>query len=215
MKIIFIWTFYFLSTFSSEAAAEEDFTVYVSRNNWHTGIIIKTELIKNELRELFPNLIEYEWIDIGWGDEEFYQSEGFNSELAFKALFINTPSVLRIEGIIIPINKYLSYTDSYIKINLSENNFNNLINFIFSSLRIENEKPILKSSLAEKIFFYSSSLNYNAFYTCNTWIAEGLKNADFPINPFLILTSQKLFSEINKALRFGRINFQPDNSDNN
>lgn len=215
MKIIFIWTFYFFSSFSSEAAAEEDFTVYISRNNWHTGIIIKTELIKNELRELFPNIIEYEWIDIGWGDEEFYQHDGFNTDLAVQALFVNTPSVLRIEGIMMNVNNYLSYSDSFIKMKFNEHNFNNLLNFIFSSLKIENEKPILKSSRAGKIFFYSSTLNYNAFYTCNTWIAEGLAESGFPINPFLILTSQKLFSEINKGLRFGRIDFQPDNSDNN
>lgn len=215
MKTIFMLVFYFFSSFCNEKSNEENFTVYITRFNWHTGIIIKTDLIKNEIEDLFPHLLEFEWIDIGWGDEEFYQYDGFNTDLAVQALFVNTPSVLRIEGIILPINKYLSYTDSFIELNFKKDNFNDLIEFIFSSVRLENEKPILKSSRAGKIFFYSSSLKYNVFYTCNTWTAEGLNRAEFPINSFLILTSQKLFTEIKRGLRTRGVNFQSDNANNN
>lgn len=215
MKSIFMLIFYFSNSFCYENNEEELFQVFISRQNWHTGIIIKTELIKNYSDKYFPHINEFEWIDIGWGDEEFYQYPGFNIDLAVQALFVNTPSVIRIEGIKLSIENYLSYTDSFIKIEFNYIELQKFIKFIFNSLRIEDEKPKLVSSRGEKIFYYSSELKYNAFYTCNTWVAEGLNVSEFSINPFLILTSQKLFTEIKRGLSRRCVNLQSDNSNNN
>ena len=92
----------------------EGIPVHVVDHGWHTGLVIYQSDIRTaaltasrsdpgagaRLRWLASRYPTAEWIEIGWGDAEFYQAtpgvEDVDIWLGAKALFVPTSSVLQI-----------------------------------------------------------------------------------------------------------------------
>ena len=196
--IIFIYSAIYLFPSDSTKFVHD---VYLIKSRWHTGIILKVnELAVNNIKAVkyFRN---YKYVDIGWGDKDFYQSsEDFDLYLAFKALFIPTESVVRLEGYNKEISDIILYTDFCIKFTLIEKNFINLLKFIDSSFS-RNEKNGLIVTMKKtngNIIFFKSNNSYHIFETCNKWIAKALLAAGYDISPTWIITADNLFDEVKK-----------------
>jgi len=145
------------------------------------------------------------YVDIGWGDRDFYQSpKDFDLYLAFKALFIPSESVVRIEGYNYEIEDIISYSDFCIRFALNENNLTNLLKFIDSSFSRNNQNKLVVTlkKARGRIFFFKSKYSYHIFETCNKWVAKGFAAAGFDISPGWIITSENLFEEVKK---FGKV----------
>lgn len=208
--IIFPVIFFFLNT-SPQLVISQDFykttaadhQIYFIKQKWHTAIVLSTaELEPNLFREI-NSFKYYELIDIGWGDEEFYQIPGFDSGLAFKALFYPTPSTLRVEGINIPRKYYFELSEIVIELILSEKQFLKVCNYINKSFALNDsgKSQILSMSGNEQVIFYKANGEYYIFNTCNTWLARGLKYAGLNIDDNIFLTEQ-LFNEL---ARIGKV----------
>ena len=139
-------------------------------------------------------------IDIGWGDEEFYQHPGFDSGLAYKALFYATPSTLRVEGIRVPKQNYFDLSEIVIEFTISKNQLDTLCIFLSNTVwrNSEGEHEILSTQGLDRIIFFKANGEYHLFNTCNTWLARGLINAGINITDDIILTEQ-LFNEAAKV----------------
>lgn len=177
--------------------------IYLIKQYWHTAIVIDY----NDIDTLvFPEAVlfnNYKMIDIGWGDEEFYQHPGFDSGLAFKALFYSTPSTLRVEGIGISKKTYFDISEIVVRILVTQEQLNKIVNFISSTVyRNKNGSPVILSEQGlGRIIFFRANGNYHLFNTCNTWLASCLTYAGIDIEDDVILTEQ-LFKE---AAKVGRI----------
>lgn len=173
--------------------------VYFIKQNWHTAIVLKTSELDPRLFREYNHFKKFKLIDIGWGDEEFYQYPGFDSGLAFNALFYKTPSTLRVEGINISKEDYFDVSEIVIELILSDDQFGKICNYINNTFKLndDNETFLLSSRGGGQIIFYKAKGNYHLFNTCNTWLANGLKQAGLQINDNAILTEQ-LFSELAK-----------------
>ena len=116
--VIFPVIFFFLHTSPplqvSDYQVQTDnslYQIYLIKQYWHTAVVINKEDIDTTI---FPEVNFFNdagLIDVGWGDEEFYQYPGFDSGLAYKALFYATPSTLRVEGIGIPKQNYFDISE--------------------------------------------------------------------------------------------------------
>ncbi|HZW40239.1 MAG TPA: DUF2459 domain-containing protein [Ignavibacteriaceae bacterium] len=187
----------FIINFRLFALAEDSLkTIYLVKQGWHTGILINLKdlddnnIIKKEFQE-------FNFVDIGWGDSAFYQTPGFDFNLAFQALFFSSASTLRIQGYKNINNIDKAFEDSR-KLMLNQRNFDNIKNFIDSSFYKKDNKIILYSTEAgNTIKFYKSNGNYSAYYTCNTWIADALRRGNFDIDSNVIVVEQ-LFKAIDK-----------------
>lgn len=204
--IIFPFIFLFLNTsphfYVSECAncSKDGFhKIYFIKQNWHTAIVLKTQELDLDLFREYESFSEYGLIDIGWGDEEFYQYPGFDSGLAFKALFYANPSTLRVEGINLLKEDYFELSEIVIEVNVSDEQFKNICCYINKTFYLNDvgETSILSQKAEGKIIFYKSNDSYHLFNTCNTWIARGLKDAGLTIEDNVILTEQ-LFNELAK-----------------
>lgn len=202
--IIFPVIFFFLNTsphFSvSENTNNVDYTehqLYFIKQNWHTAIVFNTHEIDSILFREYNSFKESNLIDIGWGDAEFYQYPGFDSGLAFSALFYTTPSTLRIEGINLSKDDYFALSEIVIELNVSDEQFKTICNYINKTFYVEDDvnTSILGQKGDGKIIFYKANGSYHLFNTCNTWIARGLKEAGIEIDDNIILTEQ-LFNEL-------------------
>lgn len=204
--IIFPVIFFFLNTSPHISVSEISHNVdnskhqlYFIKQNWHTAIVFTTQKIDSILFREYNSFKGSNLIDIGWGDEEFYQYPGFDSGLAFKALFYATPSTLRVEGINLTKEDYFELSEIVIEVTVSDEQFKNICAFINQSFytNATGETSILSQKAEGKIIFYKANGLYHIFNTCNTWQAKGLKEAGLEIEDDIILTEQ-LFNELAK-----------------
>jgi uncharacterized protein (TIGR02117 family) len=203
--IIFPFIFFFLNTsphFSVSGYTPNklsNYQVYFIKQNWHTAIVFNVNDLDSQIFREYYYFKDYKLIDIGWGDEEFYQYPGFDSGLAFKALFYANPSTLRIEGINLLKEDYFELSEIVIEVNVSDEQFKNICCYINKTFYLNDvgETSILSQKAEGKIIFYKSNGSYHLFNTCNTWIARGLKEAGIEIEDNVVLTEQ-LFNELAK-----------------
>ncbi len=190
---------------------ENDFEVYLIKQHWHTAILIHSENA-DKRKYRFMNFFEnYNLIDFGWGDELFYQIPDFDLYLAARAILKPTSSTLRIEGIRLPKEILFQYSDIVIRLTVSENQLEKILDFIENTFYKNDDDYVLLNAIANKIFFFKAKGEYHLFNTCNTWLAKCLKQAGFDISTNIILTEQ-LFREV---IKFGElIKIESDNLEN-
>jgi uncharacterized protein (TIGR02117 family) len=178
-------------------------TIYLIKQRWHTAVVIETKLFDTLVFPEIKYFQKFEMIDIGWGDEEFYQYPGFDSGLAFKALFYATPSTLRVEGIGISKAQYFDISEIVVELKIKNEQLKILLNYLNDTMwRNENgESEILSKQYLDRVYFFRANGSYHLFNTCNTWLAKGLKQSGIELDDDIVLTEQ-LFNE---AAEVGRV----------
>lgn len=203
MKIFVIYPFIFFFLHTSPALQtqkdsdnDELKSIYLIKQNWHTALVFTASQIDTIIMPEGKYFSGYNLIDFGWGDEEFYQYPGFDSGLAFGALFYATPSTLRVEGITYSKETLFEYSEIVIKLLVDDDQLTKLNQFLSGTFYKDDagNAVILNTRAGGKIKFYKSPYSYHLFRTCNTWIAEALFYAGFEINTNIILAEQ-LFNE--------------------
>ncbi len=200
--------FYFLNTtalpdpITLTAATDSEKVIYLVKIRWHTGIIFKTSQVDTAIWKYIDDFKEYEYVDVGWGDEDFYQHPGFDLDLAVKALFIKTKSTLRISGFNRGIDKYIESTDYAEKLILTNSEYSRLCEYIQSTYDINKNLPVILSEhFGGGVVFYKARGYYTVLNTCNTWIARALNFAGFKLDDHIIM-SEQLFRE---TIKYGRM----------
>lgn len=178
-------------------------TIYLVGHGWHAGIVIKRDDIADatwpEKRD-FPHA---EYIEVGWGDSDYYQTPNPGWDIAVKAALVPTDSVLHIVGFSGPVSAYFPASE-IIEIKLSESGFKELNHYISAShFRDPTGKSLfLGPGLYGNSRFYRSHETYHLFNNCNAWTARALRRSGFSITPGSIMTVEGLMS---RARSFGRV----------
>jgi len=205
--VIFPIIFFFLHTsppLVEEKQNKYDLTgkkeIHLIKQYWHTAIVIDKNDIDPKILPEVEYFNNFSLLDFGWGDEEFYQHPGFDSGLAFKALFYATPSTLRVEGIRISKDTYFNISEIVVRILVTEEQLNKIVNFISSTFyRVNNGSPVILSEQGlGSVIFFKAIGNYHLLNTCNTWLASCLASAGLKIENNVILT-EELFNEAAKV----------------
>ena len=178
-------------------------TIYLIKQRWHTAVVFHTEDIDTTILPEVKYFGGAELIDIGWGDEAFYQHPDFDWDLAYQALFYPTPSTLRIEGIFISMLEYFNLSEIVVELKINNEQLKILLNYISETVWRDqkNEHKVLSTQYLNRVYFFKANGEYHLFNTCNTWLARGLKLSGIEIKDDLILTEQ-LFNE---AAKFGDV----------
>ena len=178
-------------------------TIYLIKQRWHTAIVFHTEDVDTTILPEVNYFSGAELIDIGWGDEAFYQHPDFDWNLAYHALFYPTPSTLRMEGIFISMLEYFNISEIVVELKISNEQLTILLNYISDTIWRDSEEnnKILSTQYLDRVYFFKANGEYHLFNTCNTWLANGLEQAGFDMEDNIILTEQ-LFNE---AAKFGEV----------
>jgi uncharacterized protein (TIGR02117 family) len=174
-------------------------TIYFIKQRWHTAVVFHAQDIDTTL---FPEARYFdgaELIDIGWGDEKFYQHPGFDWELAYQALFHSTPSTLRVEGIFLTKQQYFDISEIVVEVKINNDQLRILLDAVSDAVWRDNNgnHKIFSTRGRDRVIFFKAKDQYNLFNTCNTWLAKNLIKAGFEIEDDIILTEQ-LFNEVSK-----------------
>lgn len=202
--VIYPVIFFFLHTspalqIGADQQYEELQSIYLIKQFWHTALVFKVDQIDTTILPEAGFFSEYSLIDFGWGDEEFYQYPGFDSGLAFRALFYPTPSTLRVEGLWYSKENLVTYSEIVVQLPVNDLQIKKLTQFISEAVYRDDKgnSLLLSYHAGGKIKFFKSPHSYHLFRTCNTWIAEALHFAGFEIETNVILAEQ-LFNEASK-----------------
>jgi uncharacterized protein (TIGR02117 family) len=175
--------------------------IYLINQAWHVGFLIKVDSTSKKVIPLLNEFENYEYVDIGWGDEDFYQNDGINYYYAAKAMLISTSSVIKITGHKASRNSILKWVNDYRSVSLDTEQYQRLLNYIETSLLRIKHGYVKTSSFADgAIGFYKSPLKYHLFMTCNTWIAEGLNESGVSIDTDWIIRTEDLFAAIDELV---------------
>ena len=179
------------------------YTIYLVKQKWHTAVVFNA----NDVDTLILPEVKYfpgaELIDIGWGDEAFYQHPDFDWDLAYQALFYPSSSTLRIEGIYISKQHYFEISEIVIELKINNEQIKILLKYISDTIWKDKNgvDKILSTHYLDRVYFLKAKGKYHLFNTCNTWLAKGLKLSGFEIKDDIILTEQ-LFNE---AAKIGKV----------
>jgi uncharacterized protein (TIGR02117 family) len=190
----------FLFTVAAPATEERrttkgSVTIYLVRERWHTGIVVPFPLARRcipEVEELPPSA----WVDIGWGEADFYQTPGFDLRLALKAILRHNESVLRLAAVPSDLRRYYGRNSWLLPLCLDSLAAARLCAFL--------QQAVLRDSLGRAIptsvhaggwvRFYRARGTYWGLHTCNTWVARALHSAGFPIHWHGIVLAEQLFA---------------------
>jgi len=173
--------------------------IYIVKHTWHTGIIFNRSEANLYLPALADEFLHATYLEVGWGDLDFYTADRGNIFLALRAALWPTKSALCVVG----FNKhpYLVFgEDRTVEVILSDQGFNNLIQYINCSFALNRDSLNIKldSTTHGPSQFYLSKEKYHGFKTCNVWTAKAIRKTGFPITPFYALRARNVISQIRR-----------------
>lgn len=176
---------------------EKSIEFFVLQAGWHTGIVLRTKDVSPDDWPEVVNYLRYTFVDIGWGDELFYQDEGDSPALAVRSALIPTSSVIHI--VLFNVHPLKLYGgETFLKrIEATSAEFSALCNIISSSFERDENGNLIKSQVHKNSSnFFEAKGKYHIFNTCNTWVVRCLKDAGYDVNPGGVITQQQLIKAL-------------------
>jgi hypothetical protein len=177
--------------------AEKPRSVYVIHHgSLHTGLAVKRSDIPSGLWPAHRDYATFKYLEIGWGEDDGYRKP-LTTGIAIKALAGSRRTVLLADGFNAVREKVRSPRFTVIQVDLSDRGFARLCRHIERTYALDEAGGPIRLAKG----WYRGRGTYSAFRTCNTWAAEGLRQAGCPIIPAYCLTAGPLLSQVR---RFGR-----------
>ena len=179
--------------------SEKKNTLYLVGHGWHTSIVIPVAAIPEQLLPVRQFYDKYEYIELSWGDEDFFKSNEFQVGLLLKAALLPTASVMHVVGFNGQVMDYFP-TSEVIRLPLAEQNLLMLCEFISNSFDYDQQGEMvnLGPGLYGDSHFYQAHEKYYLPKTCNVWTAKALQRAGYPISPYMAQRAKSLLKRMEK-----------------
>jgi uncharacterized protein (TIGR02117 family) len=153
-----------------------------------------------EIEDLGP----FSYVEVGWGDGDYYPAARGTPVLALKAAFRSRSSVLHAVGFDTPVERFFPHS-TIVAVDLSPGGFDRLCRYVHESyVRDRDSRRIVTVAPAAygHGFFYLARGHYALLHNSNHWTATALKVAGCPVEPDDALTAG---SVLHQARRFGEL----------
>jgi uncharacterized protein (TIGR02117 family) len=183
-------------------AQEEPRYIYIVGHEWHTGLVVKYDDIEPRLwpeKDDFPEAL---YLEVGWGDRDFYQTPRAGLGILLQAALKSPASVLFVIGLPTAVPHYFPYAD-ILEIPLSRRGLEALVRFIHVTYKRDASSrtiPLGPGHNHRHSMFYLAEGDYSLFNTCNSWISKALQAAGLPIK-----TALRAGGVMGQAKRYGRM----------
>lgn len=176
-------------------------TIHAVSHGWHTGVVIRRADVPSGIWPEQADLAAYAYIEIAWGDRDFYQAPEATSGLALRAAFRSRESVLHMIGLDHPRQSAGPEGDSA-EIRVPAEGLGRLAAFLEAAhARDAAGRAIrLGPGLAgPRSRFYLARERYSLLRTCNTWTARALEAAGCGPPPSAALTASAVMAQARLA----------------
>ncbi len=176
--------------------------VWVVRHGWHTRIAVRRAdvdpLIWPESQALGP----VAYVEVGWGDRDFYPADDPSIWDAIDAVIRPTPAALHVGGFDPPPPAFLP-GNAMVRVPVPAESFERLTRYLHDSYeRTAAGDPIaIRPGYYPRSRFYLATGSYHAFNTSNTWTARALQVAGAPVTPAGTVTAGRVMAQ---ARRIGQ-----------
>jgi uncharacterized protein (TIGR02117 family) len=174
--------------------------VHLVAYDWHTGFVFPAEDIFVLLPDLKARFSTMRYLEFGWGDRRYYQSEG--SSLAAKLLAVLLPSSSTMHVVGLTSEPDQDYeADAVVPLLLDDAGYQSLLKFVAGSFYKNRQQQIeeQKAGRFEDSHFYRGVGIYYLFNTCNKWTAKGLKKAGINISPTFKFSAESVMEVVARA----------------
>jgi len=191
-------------------AGEPTVRVFVVSHGYHAGIVLPRPLLAEVAsRRGYAALVAvasrfgaYSFVEMGWGDEEFYRSvptiASVTVPMAARALFLpGNASVLHVVGLSYPPRTAFPLAD-IIALDLSADGFDRMLRRIDATFAPATGGPVEDAGpgLYGPSRFYRARGTFNILHVCNHWLADLLDAAGVPTAPVLATLPPGLFLDL-------------------
>jgi uncharacterized protein (TIGR02117 family) len=165
-------------------AGEAARTVYVVRHGWHTGVMLNTADVSDRSWSILRDFPEARYLEVGWGDRDYYAAREPGTWLGIKALFWPTPGTLHVVGFGGTVEEFAARTDA-VALSFTPSAFERLYLRVRASFDLDGDGDaiVLGPGLYGDSRFYASRESFSLLKTCNTWTAQVLREAGVPLSP--------------------------------
>lgn len=168
-----------------------DIRVFVLVHDWHTEISVPTAQLTGGLtrfKSIFPDA---RYLSFGFGERLYFQKNTTGAIDKISAIFPGAGTVLTTALAGPPSEMYKDLEMVSFLVNQGE--LDRLADFLWDSFEKTPDGQLHK--LGDGRFpgyvFYGATPVYSGFYTCNTWMVDGLERAGLDVDPAgVILASQ-------------------------
>lgn len=192
---------------ATPAAAPEQpvHRIWVVHHGYHSGIVVRAADVAPQAWPARRDFPQAEFLEVGWGDRDYYMTHAPGLWLGLRALLWPTPAVLHVVAFDGPVERYFAEL-GIVELRLSASGFAALVDAVRDSHAREpvtadaqataEEPPPLGRGLYGASRFYASRERFHLFRTCNVWTAELLAAAGMPLRPRTALTANALFAQL-------------------
>jgi hypothetical protein len=175
-------------------------SVFVLGHGRHSGLAVRAGDVPPAAwpaRRDFPGA---DCLELGWGDREYYVREHPGPWIAFRALFVPTPSALHVAAITGPLSEFFPDSET-IELRVSRAGFGRMVEFVRDTHEFDaHGNPIaLGPGTAPRSRFYASARTFHLFENCNVWVARALRAAGLPLTPSAALTAGLLLHQARRG----------------
>ena len=199
-----------VSPVSPPAPGDASVTLWVLDHGWHTAIVLRRADVERALWREVDELAPSTFVEVAWGDREFYMATPATVWMAIKAAFGSGVSVIHVVSFDAPIATAFPRS-RIVEVRVSGGGFAALMRFIADEHERDGEGRAvrLQPGLYGASWFYAARSRYSLSNTCNTWIAQALETAGLPVTASGVTTAGDVMRQL-KAMpresgRSGRI----------
>src|SRR5712691_3685235 len=177
--------------------------VYVVNHGWHVGIAVERQEVSPANWLESAEFSGFRYLEVGWGDADYYPADRGTIGLALKAAFSSKGSVLHVAAFDAPLPEFFGGSE-IIEVPLSPRGLEDLARFIHATYaRDDSGRPVVVGpGLYGQSAFYRATGQYRLQDNSNNWTARALAVAGCPIDAAEAITAG---SVMHGARRFGRV----------
>ncbi|HEX2791138.1 MAG TPA: DUF2459 domain-containing protein [Steroidobacteraceae bacterium] len=174
--------------------------IYVVRRKWHVDIGFAAADLQPPLASLRIDFPGAQYLLFGFGDRHYLLAKDHGSGGMLAALWPG-PGLMLVTALGTTLQAAFG-DDNVIEIPITPGEAADAQAFVWRSLEANDGavSPLLAGPYDGSLY-YSSSQNYSAVHTCNTWAAQTLHAANLPVHSFGVELSGQLWGQ---ALRLGQ-----------
>ncbi|MEW6039230.1 MAG: DUF2459 domain-containing protein [Pseudomonadota bacterium] len=162
---------------------------------WHAGIALRRADIPPGLVPESADFPGADYLELGWGDWDYYQAGDPGLWLLLKAALWPTAAVLHVVGVKGAITDRFGGFE-IVRLDVARSRFADLAAFIHASFLRDGAAKAwpIRSGYGRDSFFYPATGKFHIFNTCNTWAARALEAAGYPMGKLLPFTVEQLMA---------------------
>ena len=172
-----------------------DETVYVIGRGWHTEIGLSLAALRPPLATLASRYPGAAALSFGFGDRAFVLAHNRGIGEALGAL-LPSPGLILLT--VLNTSPDAAFGAGHVvALKVTRAGFDAVSAFIWKSLATEHGSVPAPYAAGpyEGSVFYASSVTYDAFETCNTWVAAALHAGGLPIDPAGVLFASQVMKD--------------------